>query len=665
MSIVALIALAPWASAIEVTTTPGQLSSQLDDTSVTELTISGEMDARDFQFIANELSSLTSLDLSEVTIVAYNDTERQLLGKGRNYESGTLPHSMLMGMKLEHIVLPGSLLAIGEAALAGCDNLTEVTFPATLTTIGDYAFIGSGLESVTIPATVTSIGRGAFAHCPALLQASVSSPLIGDQAFLGDYQLQSLQLGQEVTRIGTEAFHGTGIQSLDATTAVALDSVGSWAVASTPVTSVSLPPSVTQIGEGVFFGTTQLASALLPSSLESIPDYAFASGSQVLSDTLLREGLTSIGAYAFYNWDNTRYFFIPSTVTHMGNRAMAGMIGLERIDVAANTPPALGEEVWAGVDQPAVKLGVPSNDVVELYESAEQWKEFYIMRYYLLGDVDGNGIVDVTDINLMVNYMLGKNPEVFIFPAGDIDGNGTIDVSDVNGAVNIILGKVGETTIQRVKRHGNRPVLTTDDLLNIEPLSVQVGEIRTLDIFLLNSQDYSAMQFDITLPAGMEIVDGSITSTSRSAHHSQLMRTSGSTTRILSYTSRDVNYTNNDDAILRLRVRVTDEVATGASILLNNVVLCHDNMSYHAPESSVPIDNTTGVDNLTQDTSRAYATGSTLVVEANEATAVQVVSLNGIVRWLNVPQGHSEWNNLPGGVYIVRLLGKSYKVSLQ
>ena len=64
MPIVALIALAPWASAIEVTTTPGQLSSQLDDTSVTELTVSGEMDARDFQFIANELSSLTSIDLS-------------------------------------------------------------------------------------------------------------------------------------------------------------------------------------------------------------------------------------------------------------------------------------------------------------------------------------------------------------------------------------------------------------------------------------------------------------------------------------------------------------------------------------------------------------------------------------------------------------------------
>ena len=63
--------------------------------------------------------------------------------------------------------------------------------------------------------------------------------------------------------------------------------------------------------------------------------------------------------------------------------------------------------------------------------------------------------------------------------------------------------------------------------------------------------------------------------------------------------------------------------------------------------------------------SRAYATGSTLVIEATEATTVQVVSLNGMVRNLDVPQGHSEWTDLSSGVYIVRLQGNSYKVSIQ
>ena len=52
MQLVALIALAQWAGAIEVTTTPGQLSSLIEDTSIESLTVGGQMDARDFQYNA-------------------------------------------------------------------------------------------------------------------------------------------------------------------------------------------------------------------------------------------------------------------------------------------------------------------------------------------------------------------------------------------------------------------------------------------------------------------------------------------------------------------------------------------------------------------------------------------------------------------------------------
>ena len=362
MQIVALIALASTASAIEVTTTPGQLSSQIEDVTITELKVSGEMDARDFHFISSELSSLTSLDLSGVTIVAYSDPDHPLTAAVYDFDAGTLPHSMLMGMKLESIVLPSNLQAIGNAALAGCDRLTTIEIPASVTTIGDYAFSGSGLQSVSIPSTVQTVGCGAFAHCFGLQSAMVGSSMIGDFAYLGDSLLQAVQLGETVRRIGTEAFHGTGLQSLDASHATQLDSLGNWAMASTPLSSVSLPQGMTQMGEGAFFGTTQLSAASLPTSLQEVPDYAFASGSQILTDSLLHEGVSRIGDYAFYNWNNTRYFFIPSTVSHIGTRAMAGMTGLEEIDVNAAIVPTLGEEVWAGVDQPAVKLGTIDNE---------------------------------------------------------------------------------------------------------------------------------------------------------------------------------------------------------------------------------------------------------------------------------------------------------------
>ncbi len=54
------------------------------------------------------------------------------------------------------------------------------------------------------------------------------------------------------------------------------------------------------------------------------------------------------------------------------------------------------------------------------------------------GDVNGDGIVDVSDVNAIINIMLGKENAV---PAADLDANGSVDVSDVNGIVNIMLGK--------------------------------------------------------------------------------------------------------------------------------------------------------------------------------------------------------------------------------
>ena len=56
------------------------------------------------------------------------------------------------------------------------------------------------------------------------------------------------------------------------------------------------------------------------------------------------------------------------------------------------------------------------------------------------GDVDGNGTVDVADVNILVNIMLGKD-NASNYPNANVDGQGGIDVADVNMVVNIMLGK--------------------------------------------------------------------------------------------------------------------------------------------------------------------------------------------------------------------------------
>lgn len=58
------------------------------------------------------------------------------------------------------------------------------------------------------------------------------------------------------------------------------------------------------------------------------------------------------------------------------------------------------------------------------------------------GDINGDGVVDVSDVNLAINVMLGKEQDATIVARADMDGNGSVDVSDINLVINAMLGKV-------------------------------------------------------------------------------------------------------------------------------------------------------------------------------------------------------------------------------
>lgn len=58
---------------------------------------------------------------------------------------------------------------------------------------------------------------------------------------------------------------------------------------------------------------------------------------------------------------------------------------------------------------------------------------------YPIGDVNLDGIADVSDVNMVINIMLGKDDASSC--DGDLNGDGSIDIADVNIAINAMLGK--------------------------------------------------------------------------------------------------------------------------------------------------------------------------------------------------------------------------------
>jgi len=62
----------------------------------------------------------------------------------------------------ERIILPDTVISIGDRAFARCFSLTEITLPESLISIGDGAFAESSLGQITLPGSLAFIGEDGF-----------------------------------------------------------------------------------------------------------------------------------------------------------------------------------------------------------------------------------------------------------------------------------------------------------------------------------------------------------------------------------------------------------------------------------------------------------------------------------------------------------------------
>jgi hypothetical protein len=150
-----------------ITAAGGSLST------ITNLTVTGTIDARDFVTMRDTMPALAVLDISGATIAAYSGTGGTFTDT--SYPANTVPEFAFYNSgtrtgksTLTSITFPGSVTSIGNHAFQLCTGLTSITIPRWVTSIGDYAFQSSGLTSITFLGSVTSIGTYAFSFCSGL-----------------------------------------------------------------------------------------------------------------------------------------------------------------------------------------------------------------------------------------------------------------------------------------------------------------------------------------------------------------------------------------------------------------------------------------------------------------------------------------------------------------
>lgn len=388
------------AGAVTVDVEAGQLESLLQENpaAMTELTLRGSVNATDLHFIAMKMKELKSLDLSAVKIEAVENP--RLATNHSAYPAGQLPAYILSGTGLTSITLPASLESIGDGALMS-SAITAVTVPPTVRSIGRGAFADcKGLASITIPSTVETVGSHAFDGCSALTTVSYgpkavadcefrgcvslsdfsgSVETVGNNAFAGCRDLREFPFTDKLRSIGEGAFYRSGLSEVTVVGST-LTAVGRFAFACCgDLVAVSLPSSVKTIGAGAFFDDAAMVMMSAPGQSGKIEDFTFK-GTSSMTDgyNLLNEGVDSIGRYSLADMGSVTTLVMPSTLTYIGDHAMQNLPQLESIDAKAlSSVPALGNDVWAGVEQKQVTLYVDPM-LENAFESTPQWNEFSI-----------------------------------------------------------------------------------------------------------------------------------------------------------------------------------------------------------------------------------------------------------------------------------------------
>ncbi len=400
-------------------------------------------------------------------------------------------YTFINGTAFNELALPSSLKSIGYNAFEGCTKLSKVNLPDSVESIGRQAFINCfNMTEVKLGVDLALISSQAFKGCNSLntvISLAQTPPALAnvDCFDIDCYDRTTLFVpGDKVEEYQTTSYwnkfaniFGLGIEvnniyyelkpeKNEAIVTFKDDSYCSYTgevVIPEMISYGGVVFTITRIGEAAFAYCDELTSVTIPNSVTSISDYAFMY-CESLTSINLPNSLVSIGESAFDGSCNLNKIVIPDAVTSIGDMAFQGCTGLTDITIGSavsrigakafnycnvlktvtcksSVPPIMDKSNCFTYNGYKATLRVPF-ETIEVYQTSDYWYKFAAIEGFggnLVGDVNGDGGVNISDVTALIDYLLSGNDSAIELAGADCNKDGNVNISDVTALIDNLL----------------------------------------------------------------------------------------------------------------------------------------------------------------------------------------------------------------------------------
>ena len=281
-----------------------------------------------------------------------------------------------------------------------------------------------------------------------------------------------------------------------------------------------------------------------------------------------------------------------------------------------------------------------------IYDNLQEY-DISDLIYIMLGDVNCNNQVTIHDAALITAHLNENTHVSFNTVKGDCDKNGEIELADAR----IVETQVKENEVPLPTYWYSTPQAIGE--FYAEDIAIELGDVQaaSLNMLAYNEEQYKALQFDVTLPEGIELID--IMGGAVSEHNFSYKDKGNNVYRITAYSDDDECFSTNEESIIELILTSTDIInEDNCMIRISNAyTVDKDNNELRIKDYNIKFSQETGIKHNFAEA--LIEGGECISITLLEPKEITIYSVDGRkVRNINAKKGTTRVA-IPAGIYIV------------